>query len=174
MSDKSKTGAVLVIGGGVAGVQAALGAAGSDLKVYLVERDTKIGGMVALLDRTYPGPKCGLSVGCHSIERGGGWQLESAALEAAHSSDNWSRCLYCCTTPRLEECLRHPNIELLSSASIESVQGQAGAFEVKVAQDTQGRSSSPPGSPCSTPPRPGSMASASWPTWSPRSISRPR
>ena len=135
MSDKSKTGAVLIVGGGIAGAHAALLAADNDLLVYLVERDSRIGGMTALLDRTYPTPKCGLSVGCNAAERGaGGWDRESTAIQTTYSSDNWSKCLYCCTTPRLDECHRHRNIEVLTGTTVADVQGDAGDFTVKVDQ----------------------------------------
>ncbi len=44
----------LVVGGGIAGIQAALEIAGSKHKVYLVEREPSIGGHMAQLDRTFP------------------------------------------------------------------------------------------------------------------------
>ena len=53
-SDKKQTGAVLVQGGGIAGIQAALDLANSGFKVYLVEREAAIGGMMARLDKTFP------------------------------------------------------------------------------------------------------------------------
>jgi heterodisulfide reductase subunit A-like polyferredoxin len=51
-SHDKKIGAVLVQGGGIAGVQASLDLANSGFKVYLVERDAAIGGMMAHLDKT--------------------------------------------------------------------------------------------------------------------------
>ena len=53
-NDEKKTGAVLVQGGGIAGVQASLDLANSGFKVYLLERDAAIGGMMAHLDKTFP------------------------------------------------------------------------------------------------------------------------
>ncbi len=53
-----KIGAVLVQGGGIAGVQASLDLANSGFKVYLVERDGAIGGMMAHLDKTFPTGDC--------------------------------------------------------------------------------------------------------------------
>ena len=47
---KKKVGAVLVQGGGIAGVQASLDLANSGFKVYLVENSAAIGGMMAHLD----------------------------------------------------------------------------------------------------------------------------
>ncbi len=51
-------GAVLVQGAGIAGVQASLDLANSGFKVYLVERDAAIGGMMAHLDKTFPTGDC--------------------------------------------------------------------------------------------------------------------
>jgi len=57
-SHKKLTGAVLVQGGGIAGIQAAIDLADSGFKVYLVERDAAIGGMMAHLDKTFPTGDC--------------------------------------------------------------------------------------------------------------------
>ena len=46
--------ATLVVGAGIAGIQAALDIASSEHKVYLVEREPHIGGHVAQLDKTFP------------------------------------------------------------------------------------------------------------------------
>jgi len=48
----------LVVGGGIAGIQAALTIANSEHKVYLVERDPSIGGHMAQLDKTFPTLDC--------------------------------------------------------------------------------------------------------------------
>ncbi len=48
----------LVIGGGVAGMQAALDIANQGFKVYLVERSSSIGGRMAMLDKTFPTLDC--------------------------------------------------------------------------------------------------------------------
>jgi len=50
--------ATLVVGGGVAGIQAALEIADGGLPVYLVEREPSIGGRMAQLDKTYPTLDC--------------------------------------------------------------------------------------------------------------------
>jgi len=50
--------AVLVVGGGIAGIQAALKAADAGRKVYLVEREPSIGGHMAQLDKTFPTLDC--------------------------------------------------------------------------------------------------------------------
>ena len=54
------TPAALVIGGGVAGMQAALDLGDSGHKVYLVERKPSIGGIMAQLDKVYPDIECSI------------------------------------------------------------------------------------------------------------------
>ena len=51
---------VLVIGGGISGIQAALDLADAQFKVYLVERDPSIGGKMAQLDKTFPSMDCAI------------------------------------------------------------------------------------------------------------------
>jgi heterodisulfide reductase subunit A len=52
------TPAALVVGGGIAGIQAALTIAEGGYKVYLVERQPSIGGHMAQLDKTFPTLDC--------------------------------------------------------------------------------------------------------------------
>jgi heterodisulfide reductase subunit A len=54
------THAALVIGGGVAGMQAALDLADAGQKVYLVEKRPSIGGIMAQLDKVYPDIECSI------------------------------------------------------------------------------------------------------------------
>ena len=54
------TQAALVIGGGVAGIQAALDLADGGHQVYLVEKEATIGGIMAALDKTYPTMDCSI------------------------------------------------------------------------------------------------------------------
>ncbi len=49
---------VLVVGGGIAGIQAALEIADSGSHVYLVEREPSIGGHMAQFDKTFPTLDC--------------------------------------------------------------------------------------------------------------------
>ena len=56
----SVTDAALVIGGGVAGIQAALDLADSGHQVTLVERNPSIGGIMAQLDKVYPDIECSI------------------------------------------------------------------------------------------------------------------
>ena len=61
-STKDKSGAVLVVGGGVAGVQTALDLAESGFFVYLVEHKMSIGGVMAQLDKTFPTNDCSMCI----------------------------------------------------------------------------------------------------------------
>ena len=57
-----KTGAVLVIGGGIGGIQAALDLAESGFYVYLVEQSPAVGGVMAKLDKTFPTNDCSMCI----------------------------------------------------------------------------------------------------------------
>ena len=59
MSDEKK-GSVLIVGGGIAGMQSALDLANSGYYVYLVERAPSIGGAMAQLDKTFPTNDCAM------------------------------------------------------------------------------------------------------------------
>jgi heterodisulfide reductase subunit A len=54
------TQAALVVGGGIAGIQAALSIADSGYQVYLVEKEPSIGGHMAQLDKTFPTLDCSI------------------------------------------------------------------------------------------------------------------
>ncbi len=53
-------GAVMVVGGGIAGMQAALDIANSGFYVYMVEKSPGIGGVMAQLDKTFPTNDCSM------------------------------------------------------------------------------------------------------------------
>jgi heterodisulfide reductase subunit A len=89
---------VLVIGGGIAGIQASLDLANRGTKVYLVEKTPSIGGRMAQLDKTFPTLDCSI----------------------------------CILAPKMIECLRHPNINLLTYSEVKEVKGEAGDFTVKL------------------------------------------
>ncbi|MFX1268862.1 MAG: 4Fe-4S binding protein, partial [Promethearchaeota archaeon] len=57
-----KVGAVMVVGAGIGGSQAALDLADSGYKVYLVESSTSIGGVMAQLDKTFPTNDCAMCI----------------------------------------------------------------------------------------------------------------
>ncbi len=56
----AKTGTMMVVGGGVAGVQAALDLTDLGYYVYLVEKTAAVGGAMAQLDKTFPTNDCSL------------------------------------------------------------------------------------------------------------------
>ena len=53
-------GDVMVVGGGVSGIQASLDLAAAGFKVYLVEKSPAIGGHMAQLDKTFPTNDCSM------------------------------------------------------------------------------------------------------------------
>jgi len=58
MRKAQKIGAVTVVGGGISGIQSALDIANSGFKVYLVEEQPSVGGIMARLDKTFPTNDC--------------------------------------------------------------------------------------------------------------------
>ncbi len=56
----SNFGDVMVVGGGISGIQAALDLATAGYKVYLVEKSPTIGGKMAQLDKTFPTNDCSM------------------------------------------------------------------------------------------------------------------
>jgi heterodisulfide reductase subunit A len=95
-TSKDAFGDVMVVGGGISGIQAALDLATSGYKVFLVEKDPTIGGKMAQLDKTFPTNDCSM----------------------------------CIESPKFIECDRHPNIEILTYTEVDTVEGQAGDFQV--------------------------------------------
>ena len=57
---ESNFGDVMVVGGGISGIQASLDLATAGFKVYLVEKSPAIGGHMAQLDKTYPTNDCSM------------------------------------------------------------------------------------------------------------------
>ena len=53
-------GSVLVVGGGIAGMQSALDLANSGYYVYLLEKSPSIGGIMSQLDKTFPTNDCAM------------------------------------------------------------------------------------------------------------------
>jgi heterodisulfide reductase subunit A-like polyferredoxin len=91
-------GAVMVVGGGIAGIQSSLDLAETGYKVYLVESKSAIGGHMAQLDKTFPTNDCAM----------------------------------CIVSPKLVDCGRHKNIELLTDSDVVGIQGDVGDFRVRV------------------------------------------
>ena len=59
---KDTVGSVLVVGGGIGGIQASLDLADSGFKVYLLESLPAIGGTMARLDKTFPTNDCSMCI----------------------------------------------------------------------------------------------------------------
>jgi heterodisulfide reductase subunit A len=57
---EQRVGSVMVVGGGIAGMQTALDLANSGFYVYLVERSSSIGGVMSQLDKTFPTNDCSM------------------------------------------------------------------------------------------------------------------
>ncbi len=91
-------GAVLVAGGGIAGIQASLDLSAAGFKVYLVEEKPAIGGNMGRLDKTFP------------------------------TGD----CATCIVSPKLVACIRDLNIDVITSADLMGLDGEAGNFTAKV------------------------------------------
>jgi heterodisulfide reductase subunit A-like polyferredoxin len=96
-----KSGAVLVCGAGVSGIQASLDLAEGGFKVYLLDSAPAIGGRMSQLDRIFPTGDCAI----------------------------------CILSPKLVECARNRNIEIITLAEVQSVSGRAGNFKVKIRQN---------------------------------------
>jgi heterodisulfide reductase subunit A len=60
MEHTRKVGSVLVLGGGIAGMQSALDLANSGYYVYLAEKSSAIGGLMSQLDKTFPTNDCAM------------------------------------------------------------------------------------------------------------------
>ncbi|NOQ23141.1 MAG: NAD(P)-binding protein [Candidatus Aegiribacteria sp.] len=100
MSSTRITGAVLVVGGGIGGIQSSLDLAESGFKVYLVEKSPAIGGTMPQLDKTFPTNDCSM----------------------------------CILSPKLVECGRHLNIEILTNAELKGISGKPGNFKAVIEQ----------------------------------------
>ena len=96
--DTQPVGAVLVVGGGIGGMQAALDLAEAGFRVYLVEEKPAIGGVMAQLDKTFPTNDCAM----------------------------------CILSPKLVECGRHLNIEIITLARPVELSGEPGRFRAVI------------------------------------------
>lgn len=56
----SPKGSVMVVGGGISGIQAALDLANSGFFVYMVEKSPAVGGAMSQLDKTFPTNDCSM------------------------------------------------------------------------------------------------------------------
>ena len=58
--NNTKRGSVLIAGGGIGGMQAALDLADSGFKVHMIQKDPSIGGTMSMLDKTFPTGDCSM------------------------------------------------------------------------------------------------------------------
>ncbi|MDR1313513.1 MAG: FAD-dependent oxidoreductase [Deltaproteobacteria bacterium] len=70
--NQEKSGAVLVLGGGIAGVQASLDLAESGFYVYLADRNPAVGGRMAQLDKVFPTDDCSMCIVSPKLNDSGG------------------------------------------------------------------------------------------------------
>src|SRR4051794_30225634 len=61
-ADKNNTGDVLIVGGGISGIQAALDLANSGFRVFLVDKSPALGGKMSQLDKTFPTNDCSMCI----------------------------------------------------------------------------------------------------------------
>jgi len=105
---------VLVIGGGIAGIQASLDLAERGFTVHLVEKAPSLGGVTAQLERTFPNVYCSI-----------------CSPQLGRTFPNMY-CSTCVLAPKMMDCYRHPNIRLHTLSEVMKVTGSVGDFHVKI------------------------------------------
>ena len=108
IEEENKIGSVLVIGGGVAGLTAAMDLASSGRQVYLAERAPMLGGLMPQLDKTFPTNDCAMCFIAPKEEDRSGCLRGGVAV--------W----------------RHCNVRVLPDAEVKSLAGEAGNFRAVV------------------------------------------
>ncbi|MDY6906983.1 MAG: FAD-dependent oxidoreductase [Chloroflexota bacterium] len=103
---ESRGEAALVVGAGIAGIRCALDLAEAGTTVYLADRAPTMGGTLVQLDKWFPDDHCSM---CKVLP--------------IFSRDD-------CSQHCLRRGIYHPNIEFLPQAQVQSVAGEAGAFQV--------------------------------------------
>ena len=104
-------GAVMVVGGGIAGIQASLDLADQGYKVYLIEKESAIGGKMAQLDKTFPTNDCAMcTISPKLVEVGRHPNIEiltgSEVVDVTGQAGNFSARVW--TKPRyisLQDCV---------------------------------------------------------------------
>ena len=97
---------VLVVGGGITGINAALAIGDSGIETILVEKEPTIGGRMAQLDKAFP--TCTAFPTC------------------------FAACSTCILTPKMAIVGNHPKITLMTHSVIKSISGYVGNFEVEI------------------------------------------
>lgn len=105
--------AVMVVGGGVGGMRAAIDLAEAGLHVVLIESTPALGGRVAQLGFMFPTHDCVLCRG---------------------TSDHGYGCTRPAISPAFLDHNLHPNIEILTNTQIVAAEGQAGDFTIRLRQ----------------------------------------
>lgn len=95
---KNIKGSVLVVGGGIGGIQTALDLVESGFHVTLVEKNPTIGGTMGQLDKTFPTNDCSM----------------------------------CILSPKLVECGRELNIDIITGAEVTHISGRPGDFKAEI------------------------------------------
>lgn len=98
----------LVIGGGVAGMQAATDLVKRGYYTYLVEKDSQLGGRTYQLSMTFPTHECKPDGCCMHY------------------------CRECIYTPKLEELSQNPNLEVMLETEVKDIKGKSGDFKITV------------------------------------------
>ncbi|MFQ6057590.1 MAG: 4Fe-4S binding protein [Anaerolineae bacterium] len=104
-------GTVMVVGGGVGGMRAAIDLAEAGIRVYLVETTPGLGGIVAQLGFMFPTHDCVLCRG---------------------TSDHGYGCTRPAISPAFMDHNQHPNVVIMTSTEVTDVRGEAGAFTVSL------------------------------------------
>lgn len=101
----------LVIGGGVAGMQAAIDLSNHSIYTYLVERESELGGRAYKLSRTYRTHECKADGCCMDY------------------------CKECIFTPKFGELFQNQELEIMLDTTVENISGEAGNFHVELSSN---------------------------------------
>jgi heterodisulfide reductase subunit A len=101
---------VLVIGGGVAGMQASIDLAKRGYHTYLVEKEKELGGRTYQLSMTFPTHECKPDGCCMHY------------------------CRECIYTPKLGELLQNPNLDIMLESEVTNISGEKGNYNVEVSK----------------------------------------
>jgi heterodisulfide reductase subunit A len=104
---------VLIIGGGVAGMQASIDLARRGYHAYLIERENGLGGRAYQLSMTFPTHECKPDGCCMHY------------------------CAECILTPKFEELFQYPNLDIMLESEVTNISGNKGNYKVEVTSNAQ-------------------------------------
>jgi heterodisulfide reductase subunit A len=104
---------VLIIGGGVAGMQASIDLAKRGYHTYLIERENELGGRAYQLSMTFPTHECKPDGCCMHY------------------------CRECILTPNFEELFQYPNLDIMLESEVTNISGNKGNYKVEVTLKAQ-------------------------------------